>query len=195
MKVRLIMAGIFSITLALILTTYARAHATTPRLEISAERVNPGGVVDLRGVGFDYEEAVTLYLERPGIVVQLGNVSADTEGIFLHIAILPVDLPEGVYNVRGVTEHHDVLSPALTVQGPAIVEGGGQGERDEDDGLLAPMPTYAPGVVPGAVSPPVAPAPSEETPVSSRNWSMLALTVLLIFAVFAVSRWRAARKR
>lgn len=196
MNVRFLVAGILSITLALMLTTFARAHATTPRLEISLERVNPGGVFDLRGVGFDYEESVTLYLERPGIVVQLGNVSADTEGIFLHIAVLPVDLPEGVYNVRGVTSHHDVVSPALTVQSPAIIEGGGQGERDEDDGLLAPMPTYAPGVIPGGVSATALPQTTAmESPPSTGSTFTLAYSLFLGIAIIAFFGIRILRKR
>jgi hypothetical protein len=82
MNVRSIVAGIFTLVLTFSFVSPALAHATTPRLEISAERVNPGEVVDLRGVGFDYEESVTLYLERPGIVVQLGSATADWKASF-----------------------------------------------------------------------------------------------------------------
>jgi hypothetical protein len=173
----------------------ASAHGRTPRLEISVERINPGGVVDIRGVEFDYEEVVTLYLERQGIVIELGQIVADLEGIFIHIIVLPVDLPAGEYMIRGVTEHHDVLSPVLTVQGPAILsETGSQGGRDEDDGLLAPMPTYAPGVVPGGVVQPTAvvqqPVP-EQIPTFARSPALLiGLFVLLMLAVFFTFRWR-----
>lgn len=133
--------------LSLFVVPSASAHGRTPRLEISAERINPGGVLDIRGVEFDYEELVTLYLERQGIVVSLGEINADLEGIFIHTFVLPSDLPAGEYVIRGVTEHHDVLSPIFNVQGPTVPgEGGGQGEREEDDGLLAPMPSIAPGV-------------------------------------------------
>jgi len=157
------------VLLSLFVVPDASAHSGRPRLEINVERIQPGGVLDVRGVEFDYEQTVTLYLERKGILVQLGEAVTDLDGVFLQIVVLPVDLPEGVYNVRAVTSHHDVLSPALTVQGPAILsEGGGQGEREEDDGLLAPMPTFAPGVsstpVPqtAAVNPPT---PSGMSPV------------------------------
>ena len=146
----MILRNFISISIVLVLSFFvvpaASAHGDEPRLEINVERINPGGILNVRGVEFDYEQSVTLYLERKGIVVELGEVVADLEGVFLHIVVLPVDLPEGVYSVRAVTIHHDILSPALTVQGSPIMEGGGQGERDEDDGLLAPMPTYAPGV-------------------------------------------------
>ena len=172
-----IIVGAFS----LIIVPSASAHARQPRLEISVERVNPGGIVDVRGVEFDYEQLVKLYLERPGILVQLGEVNADLEGVFLHILVLPVDIPDGVYNIRAVTDHHDILSPALTVQGqPVSSEGGGQGERDDDDGLLAPMPTYAPGVVPGGV-PQSASQPTPQTaPVSRRNSTAFIISALLI---------------
>ena len=175
----------------------ASAHPTQPRVEISVERINPGGVVDVRGVAFDYEEFVILYLERPGIVVQLGETNADLEGIFLYTAVLPVDLPQGVYNIRATTSHHDILSPALTVQGQAISEGGGQGGRDEDDPLLAPMPTYAPGVVPGGVvqaTPAAQPVPQPTSPSPGSPIILLGLSVLLVLVVFFVFRKRAVAR-
>ena len=180
--------------LALFLVPTAAAHGRTPRLEISAELMNPGGVLDIRGVEFDYEELVTLYMERQGVVVSLGEINADLEGIFIHTIVLPADLPAGDYSIRGVTEHHDVLSPIFSVQGSAIMEGGGQGERDEDDGLLAPMPTYPPGFVPGGVSQPAVQTAPEQAPVSRSSWVLLTLSVLLVFAVFFVFRFRAAKK-
>src|SRR6266498_4413088 len=106
------------VLLSLFVVPGASAHNGRPRLEINVERIQPGGVLDVRGVEFDYEQSVTLYLERKGIVVQLGEAVTDLDGVFLQIVVLPVDLPEGVYDVRAVTSHHDVLSPALTVQGP-----------------------------------------------------------------------------
>jgi hypothetical protein len=174
------------IILALTFVHPSLAHGGEPRLEISVERINPGGIVDVRGVEFDYEQSVTLYLERTGIVVQLGEVITDLEGVFLHTVILPTDLPEGVYNIRAVTTHHDVLSPALTVQGPAILnEEGGQGERDEEDGLLAPMPTFAPGVS----STPLPQTAALEPPVSKGNSTTLIYSIgagLVILALLSI---------
>jgi hypothetical protein len=195
---RFVISAIITVLLSAVLVPAASAHGRTPRLEINVERMNPGGVVDLRGVEFDYEESVTLYLERQGIVIQLGTIVADLEGVFVHTIVLPLDLPAGIYTIRGVTEHHDVLSPALTVQGPALQsEGGGQGERDEDDGLLAPMPTYAPGVVPGGVlQPTVQPAPQQVPGASARGFpaTAIVLSILSALAVFVVFRGRGAAK-
>jgi hypothetical protein len=189
MSVRTLFSFVIILLLSLFVVPPASAHGRTPRLEISAERMNPGGVLDIRGVEFDYEEVVTLYMERQGIVVSLGEVNADLEGIFIHTIILPSDLPSGEYSIRGVTEHHDVLSPVFSVQGQAVAgEGGGQGERDDDDGLLAPMPTYAPGVVPGVVTQPAAQPAFQEPPGSSRRPLLLVLLGSVAVGILIAAR-------
>lgn len=194
MSVRHLVSFVIVLLVSLFVVPRASAHGRTPRLEISAERMNPGGVLDIRGVEFDYEELVTLYMERQGIVVSLGEVNADLEGIFIHTIVLPSDLPAGEYTIRGVTEHHDVLSPIFSVQGAAISnEGGGQGQRDDDDGLLAPMPTYAPGVVPGATLQTENSQPAQETPTSARNPVML-LALILLVGILVVAGAKATRK-
>lgn len=176
MSVRNLVSFAIVLLLSLFVVPRASAHGRTPRLEISAERMNPGGVLDIRGVEFDYEELVTLYMERQGIVVSLGEINADLEGIFIQTIVLPADLPAGEYTIRGVTEHHDVLSPIFSVQGPAISnEGGGQGPRDDDDGLLAPMPTLAPGVS----STPLPQTTTAERPASGRISTSLIASILL----------------
>lgn len=38
------------------------AHGDEPRIEISVGRINPGGVIEVRGVDFEYEETATLAL-------------------------------------------------------------------------------------------------------------------------------------
>ena len=198
MNCRTFLISAFLVTFCFSVATPVSAHGRTPRLEISAERMNPGGVLDIRGVEFDYEEVVTLYLERQGLVVELGQIVTDLEGIFIHTIVLPADLPVGAYTIRGVTEHHDVLSPVLTVQGPAILgEVGGQGERDEDDGLLAPMPTSAPRVVPGPVGQPTSATqlmPGQTPASGGSSMLLLGLSILLVLGVFFVVRRRVAAK-
>jgi hypothetical protein len=182
---RTIMAQALSFLLAFLLVTPAFADGGDPRLEISVERVNPGGVVNVRGVAFEFEELVSLVLIGPGIELSLGKITANVEGEFTHIVVLPSDLPEGTYYFRGTTARRWVISPPLTVWGTAIIEGGGQGPRDEDDGLLAPMPTYppAPQAV-STVSAPIASVPIEAPSVSS-GWgtNILILAVLMVIAV------------
>jgi hypothetical protein len=168
----------------------AFAHGGEPRLEISLERINPGGVLDVRGVEFDYEQSVTLYLERTGIVVQLGQVFSDLEGIFLYTVVLPVDLPEGVYKIRAVNSHHDVLSPALAVQGSAILSEGSD-QREASEGLLAPMPTFAPGVS----STPLPQTTALETPAPQGSSTPFIYSILVVIGTIALLGLRILKRR
>ena len=190
MHFRIPASAVIVILFSLLIVPDASAHSTQPRLEINVERLNPGGIVDVRGVSFGMEEAVALTLISSSAEIPLGEMLSDAEGEFLHIAVLPVELAEGTYYFRGVTSHHFVLSPPLTVWGMAIVEGGGQGERDEDDGLLAPMPTLAP-----AAATTLQPAHQfEPTPVSTSNRNIstpITLAVLgIVIVAFAVAMKR-----
>jgi hypothetical protein len=167
--------------------TSAFAHATEPRLEINIDRIIPGGIIDLRGVAFDYEAMVTLTLIGAQGELPLGEVTADTEGVFIHIVTLPADLAEGTYYFRGVSTHHYTLSPALTVQGNAIPpEGEGEEERwEEEEYLPFPIPTYPPGVIPGAVpgATQFVPVEAPPTPVSGLNttiWIIVGLMVVVV---------------
>ena len=192
MSVRYLVSFVIVLLVSLFVVPRASAHGRTPRLEISAERMNPGGVLDIRGVEFDYEELVTLYMERQGIVVSLGEVNADLEGIFIHTIVLPSDLPAGEYTIRGVTEHHDVLSPIFSVQGPVIVgQGGGQGEREDEDGLLAPMPTYAPVIS----SSPLPQTDSLEAPVPKGDPTVLILSIVVGAGIATLLSLRVLKKQ
>lgn len=186
---------IFAIALAFCLSTKsaASAHAGEPRLEISVDRLNPGGVLDVRGVAFDYEEVVTLVLIGSHAEISLGEIVANVDGEFIHIVTLPTDLTEGTYYVRGTSSHHWTISPPLTVWGTALQEGGGQGEREEQDGLLAPMPTYPPAAAATALVEPI-PAPVEAPSVPS-GWVTRALMLVVLLAFVAVVTSRLGRKR
>ena len=130
----------------------AMAHGGEPRLEISTEKLNPGATLEVRGVDFEQEETIALSLIGANIDIALVEVIADVEGGFTQAIVLPADLPEGEYHIRAVTDDHDLTSPLLTVFGPAITNAE-DGQRAEDDPLLAPMPTFAPGAVPATVIP------------------------------------------
>ena len=198
MKFTSFVAFLLLITILLISvipTRNAFAHATEPRIEINIDRIMPGGVLDLRGVAFDYEEVVTLTLIGTQGEFSLGEITADAEGIFLHIVKLPTDLAEGTYYFRGVTTHHYVISPALTVQGNAIpAEGEGEEERwEEEDQLPFAIPTYPPGVVPGAApgatqSVPVEAPPAPSSGLNGNLWLLAGLMVLVVFLVVGFMR-------
>jgi len=183
MHFRIPVSTIIVILFSFSIVPVASAHNTQPRLEINQERLNPGGIVDVRGVSFGMEEAVTLTLISSNAEIPLGEMLSDAEGEFLHIAVLPVDLAEGTYYFRGVTSHHFVLSPPLTVWGTAVAEGGGQGLRDDDDGLLAPMPTVAPAAA-VTIQPSL---PMEPTPASISNRNISAPIALAVIGILIVA--------
>ena len=169
---------IIVIILSLFIVPAASAHSSVPRVEISLERLNPGGVLDVRGVSFGTDDTVTLSLIGTGVDISFGEILSNGEGEFKYIATLPSDLIEGTYYFRAVTSHHYVLSSPLTVWGTAIMEGGGQGERGEDDNLLAPMPTFPPAV--GTAPPPQVP---EEQPASGWDPIILMLMALIVIGI------------
>ena len=182
MKFRII---VLTILFLLLSPASVFAHATEPRLEINIDRIIPGGLVDLRGVAFDYEAIVTLTLIGAQGELPLGEVTADTDGVFIHIVTLPTDLAEGTYYFRGVSTHHYTLSSALTVQGNAIpAEGEGEEERwEEEDPLPYAIPTYPPGVVPGAAPGATQSIPVEATPASNQNWMIFAIGALMVIGI------------
>ncbi len=167
----------------------ALAHGDKPRLEINPERLNPGAALDIRGVDFRLEEHVTLSLVSAQTEIPFGTVLADAEGVFILTITLPVDTPEGIYIVRATTEDRVVESIPITISGMALMAGGGQGERDEDDGLLAPMPTYAPGVS-STPLPKVAAVESASSPPLNPYllWIVAVIGIILVVAYLRMKR-------
>jgi hypothetical protein len=186
------LTGILTVLFALFFVPVVFAHGDEPRLEISLERVNPGGVIDVRGVDFEFEEVVTLELVGSETAIQIGTTVADVEGVFVQIVSLPVELSAGRYQFRATTDDHVIVSPSFEVWGVAMAGEGGEGERDEDDGLLAPMPTVAPNtsVTPMAV---VQASETPAAPVSTFPWMIVvtaAAAVIVLFLVLFLSRKR-----
>jgi hypothetical protein len=91
-------------------------------------------------------------------------VTADPEGTFIQLVVLPENLVEGVYSLRANTDDHINFSPQFRVSGIALSspEEYQDGQRDEEDGLLAPMPTFKPGTT-AETSPMPIPATSSST--------------------------------
>ena len=169
------------LALAFSLTTRALAHGGEPRIEINADRLNPGGTLDVRGVDFSPEEEVALSLIGTDYEMALGVVTTDVEGIFLHVLVLPVDLAEGIYHLRAVVSDHIVLSPPITIWGTPTSTGGGDGNpREDEDGLLAPMPTFPPATVP-------APDSSAEKPSAAGLPMSLVATPVVALIVLGVA--------
>jgi len=181
----------FIFLFTLLFTEPALAHGGEPRLEISVERINPGGVVEVRGVDFDYDEVVALSLMRSSIQIPLNDVTTDVEGIFTQVVVLPTDLPPGEYNFRARSDHHLITSPTIIVWGAAIQDQESSAIQDQSDMQFGPVPT----IVPGAASTPVPQTSALELPVSKNNPRTLIYSVLAGIIILALLSIRILKRR
>ncbi len=182
---------IFTFIFILCVTEPVLAHGSEPRLEIKAERLNPGSLLEIRGVDFELEEEINLVLAGAQAEISLGTVTADTQGVFLLTLALPVDLAAGTYAVRATTEDHVVNSPPIVIWGTAVVENEEEGRRAEEEALLAPMPTFAPGTS----SMPLPQQMALEIPVSNKRSPALIYLILFGVGVIALVSLAILRKR
>ena len=182
---------IFLFLFSLLFAQPALAHGGEPRLEISVERINPGGLVEVRGVDFDYDEPVVLSLMRSEIQIPLVEVTADGEGVFTQIIVLPADLPTGEYNFRARSDHHMIMSPTIIVWGAAVQDQEDSGIRDQSDLQLGPLPTFAPGVT----STPLPQTAALEPPASKGSSTTLIYSILAGVVILALLSIRILKKR
>jgi hypothetical protein len=169
----------------------ALAHGGEPRLEISVERISPGGVMEVRGVDFDYDEPVSLSLMRSEIQIPLTEIIADGEGVFTQVVTLPPDLPAGEYNFQARSDHHVIMSATITVWGAAVEDQESNYVEDQSDLELGPVPTFAPNLS----STPLPQPAALEPPVSRRNSTTLIYSILAGVAILAFLGVRMLRKR
>jgi hypothetical protein len=104
---------------------------------------------------------------------------------------LPTDLAEGTYSFQAITDDHQITSPLLTVFGAPILSEETEPLRNEDDGLLAPMPTSAPGVSSTALPQQT----SLETTASEPSSAPLRYLVLFGLGILSLIGFRVLRKR
>jgi hypothetical protein len=185
--------SVFVSLFALFYALPALAHGGEPRLEISVERINPGGLVEVRGVDFDYDEPVVLSLMRSEIQIPLIEVTADGEGVFTQIIVLPADLPAGEYNFRAKSDHHTILSPTITVWGAAVQDQEDNAVREQSDVQFGPTPTFALAVV--SASTPLPQTTALEPPASNGKSTILIYSILLGVGIVALLGIRVLKKR
>jgi len=185
---------VFVFILALCSARPALAHGNVPRLEISAERLNPGDTLQLRGVDFEYDQEVAVELvdsTTHNLVVAVGKAATDIEGVFIQNIILAPDLPEGSYALRAVAYDHEIFSPIFTVWGIAAQNEEANVIRDQSDVQLEPITPLPPGMAPTAV--PQASSPAE--PDSNPNQNITIIIAILGLGILSVFGFRMMRKR
>jgi len=137
------------------------AHDGDPRVEISSDRLQPGLVLEVRGVNIAAEEQITVSLVRVAGEFLLGIVTGNEHGDFIQPFTVPVDLPEGTYKVLAQSSNLPVVSAPILIQGPPVLAEESEGElREEEDALLAPMPTVPKAQAAEPVPQPTSGAPS-----------------------------------
>ena len=171
------------------------AHGGEPRLEIGSQTLAPGGVLEIRGVDFEFEETITLTLVGTSVELDAGVMTGDEEGSFLLNLALPGDLAEGTYFIRAATDDHHVDSPTFAIKGLAVQAG--EEQRSEEDVLLAPMPTFPPGYSSTPI-PPKNSVPETQDPMGASPSAVILITgVIGVGIVLAIILYgiRAGRRQ
>ncbi len=155
------LALLLTFVAALFTTQFALAHDDEPRLEVGAERLNPGGALEIRGVAFLPEAAVALSLIGPAAKIDIGNNIADVEGGFSYLLELLVDLQPGSYPVQALAGEHDLFSPEFSISSPPLTASDDCEQRSDEDSLLSPMPALTTPVVGAAPAVQETPRPTD----------------------------------
>ena len=125
--------------------------------------------------------------------VLLGSATTDDHGDLTFAALLPMDLVNGVYEVRVADTHHVAAALLSIVTDSSDDEEGSQ--RGEDEPLLAPMPTAqepSTGLstaAPSATTTTSRPTAEVEQPIPiSLLFSAALAIVVLVASLFVISR-------
>ena len=181
--------SIFISLFALLFTQPASAHGGDPRIEIEVDRINPGSVLVIRGVDFEYDEEVTLSLIGSQVEIAIGKAIADTEGIFLLNIAIPADLAEGTYVVRAITDDHELDSPEFVVWGVTAQNQEDNVIRDQSDVQLGSLPTLAPQVPTPILSSDFSPqSRPPDNPSMSYAWIVAGIGIILFLGLMVAAK-------
>lgn len=119
------------------------AHGETI-LQLGAERIQPGGQVEVRGdLGAGEAFEVALISKADGSRRPIATIPAVEEGHFQSWVTIPSDVTAGDYLLEVSVDLAVARAPLAIVGAP--VAGGGE-EPDQGAGLAQPMPTVGPAV-------------------------------------------------
>jgi hypothetical protein len=118
----------------------ASAHEGVARLILEPERVNPGGVVTIRGEDLRADDEMTITLIASEGRTELTTVTSDGEGHFTITIQVSPDAAPGVYAVEAAGQVN--LTVPLFIEGAAVSNGEGA-PPGQDEGLPAVIPSFA----------------------------------------------------
>lgn len=173
-------------------------------LELGAERVQPGGSVEVRGdLGTGERFGVALISQVDGTRWVVGSIAASEEGHFDGYVTVPPETPAGDYLVEVTAEG---VVDAATARAPIAIAGspiGSDGERpDQAEGFAGPPGSGSPGggpvavgVLPSRSGTPAAPAEPETTSNQMPGVTLAAGVLVGVLAVVVLGRTIARRAR
>ena len=169
-------------------------------LELGAERIQPGGSVEVRGdLGTGDVFEIALISRSGGARRVIASVPAAGEGHFDSYVVVPADVPVGDYFVEAAVDLIVVRAP-LTVAGSPLGDTGA-GEPQREDGFLSPLPSGfgRAGVVPVASAGGAPPADASRGTDPAGGVPLGGLLLVVIAALVPVGVlglvWRARRPR
>lgn len=120
----------FGALLSLATAIAVMAHGGSGEEEIVVEPgdVTAGDTVILAGSGLEPDDQRILALAGGDLVVDLGSVTTDAEGMFQIELTIPSHLPSGIYELRAIGD--EIVTAELGVTAAA---GGTQSPSDPDD--------------------------------------------------------------
>ena len=131
----------------------AIAHEGSARLILDPDRINPGGVVTIRGEDLGADDEMRVALVGTTARADLATISTDGQGHFTLSIQVPGDAPVGVYAVEAASAMGYNLTAVLFVEGAPLIEGDGA-PPGQDEGLpaIAPRPSGQTAPVAGAAA-------------------------------------------
>jgi hypothetical protein len=126
------------------------AHGGVATFQLGAERINPGGTIEVSGdMTTDDPVVLTLVADADGAARPITTLTALDEGHFRAFVDLPGDVPGGSYTVTA-SNGLDFASVPLVIAGGPVADGE-QGQRPgQDEAFAGALPS--PGGAPGTVS-------------------------------------------
>ena len=137
-------AGLLFLFLSAIAPIPVLASQSPPQVQLSVAQASPGATIEVIGGHFPEDAMVELAMRNAEKQITFGTFLADDHGEFTIPILLPLDLQHGEYEFLVTDERNQVAAAPLTIiPDPQSQEAGDL--REDSDGLVAPMPTLAPG--------------------------------------------------
>jgi hypothetical protein len=184
---RAIISSAAAVAAALLISAAASAHSGETFFIVEPTLVPPGGGVGVRADLLTSGPVRLVLAGTDGSQRLVGTVEQTDGGHFAVFIQIPTDLPVGRWDLLAEADGGPIASATLEVAGaPVGEEVGGQGPRDEDDGLLVPLPSgwrASQSIPPAALEPTAlttAGGSVDIVPFASLGAAILALALLVV---------------